>query len=205
MLQFEGDEEEDIQKAVNEYNLENSTAIDRDASIAVWRALKRITEGIPLNLVLNVKNENGIRAWVKLAKHFLVSLDGQQGAALTELMHMSIKTADSPATTKRMLTEYESKVNFCEEITGRPLDTVHKKSVLLGFMDKETRRATVQYHGSDEKELFRQILLYVNGVTTPASTSTSGAVPMQIGRFQQEQNEHAPNPKDQEYNQENYP
>ena len=61
------------------------------------------------------------------------------------------KPTDSPANTNKLLTEYQSKVKFCEEIAGKESDTVHKKFVILSMLDPETRRATVQFQAQDEK------------------------------------------------------
>ena len=74
------------------------------------------------------------------------------------------------------------KVQYCEEITGAPLDAKHKKSVLWGLLDKETRAALVQCQGKDDKEIMRQVMIYINGTTAPAAnTSGGGATPMQLG------------------------
>ena len=53
--------------------------------------------------------------------------------------------------TKLKITEYETKVQYCKEITGTPLDAKHKKSILWGLLDKETRAAVVQWQGRDDK------------------------------------------------------
>ena len=73
------DNDADIANETMRYNYDNGVNIDGDASVAMWRLLKRVTEGAPLALVLNTKNENGIRAWIRIPKHFLTSLEGQQG------------------------------------------------------------------------------------------------------------------------------
>ena len=78
--------------------------------------------------------------------------------------------------------------NICEEITGTPLDAKHKKSILWGLLDKETKAAVVQWQARDEKEIMRQVMLYINGTTAPAPKTTpttrnsgGGATPMQLG------------------------
>ena len=75
---------------------------------------------------------------------------------------------------------------------GKPLDAVHNKSVILGFMDKETRRSTIQYHGQEERELVKQILLFVNGIAAPPTVTNGGPTPMQLGSMAQPEAESPP-------------
>ena len=198
MSMYDGDEDlEGIRREAFNYNTTHGTMIDGDASVAIWRVLKKTTEGIPLNIVLNVNDENGIFAWVKLAKHFQASLDSMQGSALIEFASMA-QPATSTADTKRQLTEYQSKIKFCEEITGKEIDPVHKKSVLLSMLDPETRRAVVQFQGKDEKELMKQVLLYINGIHQPTKKTNSGngATPMVLGSMAGKGNEEDPKQED---------
>ena len=182
LMTYDGDDNDAaVDNVVNQYNWKNGTNFDEDARVATWRALKRLTEGATLSIVLSIKAEHGFRAWIRIARNFLISLDGQKGAALSELANMVSNKATTPEQTRQKLTEYETKVLFCEEISGEPLGDTHKKSIILGFMDPMTRQATVNYHGQEERVLYKQILLFVNGVHQPDKVSTGGATPMVIG------------------------
>ena len=88
--------------------------------------------------------------------------------------------------TKKMLIQYATKVKFVEEVTGEALGKLHKKSVLLGFMDEKTREHTTQYHGvgTSDEEFYDEMLKFVNGAMAPATAVASNSVPMQIGAVQ---------------------
>ena len=104
MSMYDGEDDlEGIRKEAFSYNSTHGTMIDDDASVAIWRVLKKTTEGIPLNIGLNVNGENDILAWVKPAKHFQASFDSMQGSALVGFASMA-KPATSTADTKRQLT-----------------------------------------------------------------------------------------------------
>ena len=60
-LEGEGDEEGVLGEAFN-FNATHGTTIDDDASVAIWRVLKKTIEGIPLSIALNVNKENGVFA-----------------------------------------------------------------------------------------------------------------------------------------------
>ncbi len=186
MEQYQGMEDKDqVYIYLDDYNRRMGTSYSEADSVEIWRTLKRLTEGIALKILLSVKAQNGALAWLKLNQHYEPGLASQQGAALNELTKMSNTTAKNEAETRKMLIEYTTKIAFVEEISGKLLDETHKKAVLLGFMDDETRKHTVNFHGADktDKELCNEMLKFVNGVIKPATAT--GAVPMQIGSMQQ--------------------
>ena len=59
----------------------------------VWRALKRLTDGIAQKVIVNTRNENGFAAWLNLCKYFEPRIALQQGAALQELTKMILSRA----------------------------------------------------------------------------------------------------------------
>ena len=61
---------------------------------------------------------------------------------------MIIIKSQTPGQTKQLITEMETKIKFCEGITGEALSDLHMKSVLLGFIDPTTRAHTTQFQGA---------------------------------------------------------
>ena len=171
----------ELQQKVVDYVGDKGERFREEDGVAIWRALKRLTEGTAQKLVMNVKQEDGFMAWVKLNRYFIPQLDLQQGAALQDLTSLILTRAKDPAETKQMMLTYQSKVKLAED-HNRSLSSEYLKSILIGIIDPTTRKHTVSCQGKsvDAETFEREILKFVNGVAEPA-TSVSTATPMQIG------------------------
>ena len=95
-------------------------------------------------------------------------------------MEMNKRPAKNPAETRKLITELEQRAKYVEDLDDTPLDTRHKKSVLVAILDPETKKHTVNWHGSGTSymELRNEAMRFVNAVGgVPAGD------PMQIGAF----------------------
>ena len=137
-------------------------------------------------ILLSVKDENGALALAKLTRHYNASLESMQGAALSDLTQMATHAARNSDETRIMLIEYATKVKFVEEISRESLGKLHKKSVLPGIMDDETRKRTTEYHGANtsDETLYKDILQFVYNSKAPPTSVPSAHVPMQISAVQ---------------------
>lgn len=89
----------------------------------IWRTLKAITKGEALKIVKSVKPEQGFLAWHKLVHHFQPGLATLQGKALSDLSAMIVSRAKTPAETKEMVTDMETKINTARTSRARPFRT----------------------------------------------------------------------------------
>ena len=151
-------------------------------SVAVWRALKALTESEARKVVTNVRSEDGFRAWQKLHMRFGPSLAAKQGLVLAELSGMITKPAKNPSETRNLVTELERKVKTVEDITGEEVSDGHIKSVLVGILDPMTKQHTAMHHGCKHtaEDLKRVVLEFVNNV---AGVAGMGGDAMQVGSF----------------------
>ena len=147
--------------------------------VAIWRALKSLTDGEARKVVMSVGSENGFRAWQRLHMRFGPSLSARQGLVLMELSGMVAKPAKTPGETRFLITELERRVKLVEDVTGEDVSDNHVKSILVGFLDPTTRQHTAMAHGSKytSDQLKKVVLEFVNNVT-PRKDDNS----MQIGR-----------------------
>ena len=174
---------EELNNAIIKYVGKNGQTYNDEDSVMVWRALKRLTEGVAQRIVMNTRKENGFVAWNNLGRYFEPRLALQQGAALQELTRMILTRAKNPEETRRMMVTYQSKVKDAED-HNRPLDSDYLKSVLGGFIDDTTRIGTVEcQHKNVTAETFeKKILEFINGVAAKSTTtSSSTTTPMAIG------------------------
>ena len=97
---------------------------------------------------------------------------------MANLMAMNKNPANTPAETRRLITELELRAKFVSDLDGKPLDDRHKKSVLVAVLDPDTKKHTVNLHGSKGTymALRNDAMHFVNAVSgVPAGD------PMQIG------------------------
>ena len=59
---FEGNDQE-LEEMIKGYTGKNNIVFGEEDSIMVCRALKRLTEGVAQNIILNTRLENGFLAW----------------------------------------------------------------------------------------------------------------------------------------------
>ena len=147
-----------------------------DDGVNIWRALKTLTEGEAKKVVLSVKDEDGFKAWQRLHQRFEPGLSARQGLVLSELGAMVRSPSKSPTEMRTMITELEQRIKQVEDITGRQIDEVHAKSILIGIMDPITRQNTARDQGGDFQSLKKLVLEFVNN-----AVGLSDA--MQIGQF----------------------
>ena len=74
----------ELQQKVLDYVGDKGERFREEDGVAIWRPLKRLIEGTAQKIVMNVKQEDGFMAWVKLNRYFTPQLDLQQGAALQD-------------------------------------------------------------------------------------------------------------------------
>ena len=101
----------------------------------IYRALKKLTDGIAKQVVVSTKDEDGYTAWHRLAGQFEPSLIAMRGEALSELNGMSKVPAKNPQDTKRLLNVFQNRRKIGEDVTGIGMDGLHLMSTILGFMD----------------------------------------------------------------------
>ena len=109
--------------------------------------LKDLTEGEARRVVTAGVEGDGYEAWRRLHAHFEPGLACQQGAALNELSKLTTHPAKGPGDTRKLLTEFDLRVKYAEDITSEPIGENHKRSIILGFLDPLTRQHTVGSHG----------------------------------------------------------
>ena len=110
--------------------------------------------------------EDGYAAWHELHKLFEPRLTAMQGRVLNEMSDLIRIKAKDPAETRRMVTELTTRIRVAEEVIGEKISDAHAKSVLLGFIDEQTRQKTTDYHGTETKyeKLRNEILKFTNNV-----------------------------------------
>ena len=145
----------------------------------IFRTLKALTVGEARKIVTSVDSDEGFLAFWKLVRHNNPYLAELQGKALSNLSNMITARAATPAETKGKILDMETNIKYAEAVIGEPLNDIHLKSIILGFIDPLTRAHTVQYQASTFLfETFkRHVLAFCNGNIG----NGGGAVPMQIG------------------------
>ena len=71
-----------------------------------------------------------------------------------------------------------------EELTAEKISNTHARSVLLGFIDDDTRLHTVEYHGTDKslEEFKNAVVRFTNSAELGSGAAPgTGPAPMQIG------------------------
>ena len=130
--------------------------------VQVWRALKHLTSGEARKIVMNVKGQDGFRAWQKLRLRFEPSLAAKQGIVLAEFSGMIARPAKTPAETVVLITEMEGRMKNIADLTGDEVSEMHAKSVLVGILDPMTRQHRAMQHGADYEKLKKTVLEFAN-------------------------------------------
>ncbi len=83
--------------------------------------------------------------------------------------------------TRRMVPELVSRIKTAEDLTGEPITDSHARTVMLGFLDDQTRSHTVDYHGTDKSfdEFKNAALKFANNASLGSGSYVT--TPMQIG------------------------
>ena len=149
----------------------------------LFRALKSLTEGEARMVVQGVKEERGFEAWRLLHMRYGLSTAAKQGQVMADVISIVQKPSKSPSETRARVIELERRVRVAEDVTGKPLDDSHVKSVLAAVLDAVTRAHTTHLLGSrfTYQDLKRGVLEFAAnnsaaGVVKPADHS-----PMDIG------------------------
>ena len=87
-------------------------------SVAIYRALKGLTDGEARGVVCGVKSENGFHAWKSLHNNFEPGLNSKKGRVLYEFTNMVLKPAKNTDDLRMLLVEMETKIKTVEDITG---------------------------------------------------------------------------------------
>ena len=95
--------------------------------------------------------EDGYAAWQELHRLFEPWPTAMQGRFLNQMSDWIRTTAKVPAETRRMVTELTVRIKVAEEIIGEKISDAHAKSILLAFIDDQTRQKTTDYHGTETK------------------------------------------------------
>ena len=67
-------------------------------------------------------------------------LEAKQGIVLAELSELVKKPAKTPSETQSLVTERERRTRLAEDLTAKPIDESHAKSILVGLLDPLTRQ-----------------------------------------------------------------
>ena len=119
----------------------------------LYRLLEHRTEGEARKVVTGVKEENGFEAWRRLHKRFEAGMGSRIGGAMQDFTDMLRKPASSPLETPGLITELLDKMQKLEDISGKSIDDMHAKSILIGIMDPITKQMTSREHWKDIEEL----------------------------------------------------
>ena len=95
----------------------------------------------------------------------------REAQAMSAYTSMVNKKAKTPAETKTLLTELEEKGRKVEEITGTKIEDKHAISVIMGILDHETLKHTMQSQATmkSSEELKRKALEFVNMMSEGSS------------------------------------
>ena len=77
-----------------------------------------------------------------MAKVDVISFAAQQGAVVHKFNQFGVTRAKSYAETKKLPTEFNSRLRMVQELTDKPVDPNHQRSVPMGMIDDETREHT---------------------------------------------------------------
>ena len=147
-----------------------------DDKVEVYRVLKALTAGEARMVVLGVRDQNGFNAWRQMHMRYGLSAAAKQGKVMSEVAMMATRMAKNPAETRSLVTELEKRVRAAEEITGRPLDGNHQKSILVSLLDPTTRAHTSTLHGTDTSYMDLEVaVLELAKNNTPQRPSVEAA------------------------------
>ena len=104
----------------------------------------------------SVGDEDGYAAWQALHMLFEPRLTAMQGRVPNQMSDLIRTKAKDPAETRRMVTELITRIKVAEEIIGEKISDAHATSILLAFIDDQSRQKTTDYHETEIKhETFR--------------------------------------------------
>ena len=148
------------------------------ANVTVHQALKSLTEGEARCVIMSIPGGNGFQAWRALHQRHGLSLLAQQGKAMSDVVQLIQKPAKTPADTRTLVTELERRVRISEEISGKAMDDMHVKSVLIGVLDPITRQHRSQFQGVNTtyQDLRRCVLEFTNNNVAIKSTDPDAMV-----------------------------
>ena len=81
--------------------------------------------------------------------------------------------------------ELEERAKRADELTGEPVDDRHMMSVIMGILDQDTLKHTVQYQGTKADRnlgMFKQKIMEFVNLTVPAKSD-----PIVIGHFEEKE------------------
>ena len=159
-------------------------------SVAIYRALKGLTDEEARDVVCGVKSENGIHAWKSLHNNFEPGLNSKKGRVLYEFANMVLKPSKNTDDLRMLLVEMETKIKNVEDITGEVVSSAHAKGVLVGIMDPITRQHTAMQQGENFDVLKKLVKEFVNN----AGPRGGGKAPMEIGALEADWNKQAYSP-----------
>jgi hypothetical protein len=151
----------------------------------LYRFLRRFTEGEARRVVQSVREDNGFEAWRKLHQQYEPSLVMREAQAMAQFTSMVNRRAKGPAETRTLMLELEERAKRVEELTGETVDDRHMMSVIMGILDQDTLKHTVQYQGTKADRnlgMFKQKIMEFVNLTVPAKSD-----PMDIGRFEEKE------------------
>ena len=105
----------------------------------------------------------------------------RQAEARSQFTGMVNKRSKTPKETRTLLVELEGKAKRMEDITGEPIEDGHYKSVILGMIDMDTLRHTVEHQEGRLKKLKRKGMEYMNLIMNADSRGNDS---MDLGRTQ---------------------
>ena len=117
-------------------------------------------------MVTAVGNDNGWESWRRLTQHCEPNLVVREAQAMSMYTSMVNRKAKTAAETKVLLTELEGTGRKMAEITGSKIEDKHAISVIMGILDHETLKHTMQSQAAmkskSSEELKRKALEFVN-------------------------------------------
>lgn len=148
---------------------------------ALYRALKNLTTGEPKGIVNATEGTDGFLAWHNLVVYYERNLSAQHGAVLADFSGMISRQAKNPGELRQMISDMKTKMKRVKDVTNEEIGDAHKRSVLVGIMDSDTRKHTATFHDQKFEILLTRVLEFVNNVS-PIDTDH-----MQLGRMQHTQ------------------
>ena len=117
-----------------------------DDSHNIWVALRHTTEGEPKRVVQGVRTQDGYAAWWSLCRHYEPQVEASRGEVYERLGKLSAETAKTVQDTRNLVMKYEEANREVEEMTGRGIDEVQAKTILLSFFRPRNKTShTVLY------------------------------------------------------------
>ena len=105
----------------------------------------------------------------------------REAQAMSQFTGMVNRRAKNPMETRTLMLELEERARKVEELTGNPPDERHTMSVIMGILDSDTLKHTIQFQGVKKNvdELKRKVMEFVN-----LSLPSKGDM-MDIGRVEE--------------------